>query len=406
MTTIARRPVWRAKLAVLALLLLCSASLQAPPAQALTQPTRLRITNQCKYDLWVEQAYQHATSQSEIVVSIPQATSHDYHVPDAGLASTRFWAKANCNQWGWDCGIGESQAVPSTVSGGHQTTMTAFDSPIDSKFEATWGCLLSNPSQCARNPSNGQPLDATTSWNASAVDGYTFAFKIVVKNDPNSTCEDQTSQHQVTQLDCSGLDPTSCSADNLSSGGVFNPINGVQVTSVPLVYNAFSDGTTVIGCFSPCSLLTSGQWMGWMNKLGGLTPQSDQAQMYCCPTRAGASWSVSSTQCSTTGKTIDGHIVPAVAPQTNYVASVHKVCNAYAYAYDDTIGLVNCAASVQYELIFCPGGNALPLAPQRVPTTFCDSTNPTSKCPGGGPCPSTPAACGTNPQMCKCPPSP
>lgn len=383
-----------------------------------TQPTRWRITNECAYDIWIQQDYKSPTSADEIVVKISPSDSYDYGVPDEGLAATRFWAKASCNDSGWNCGIGESVGVPDSISGGNQTTQTAFDAPIDSKFEATWGCLFDDPAKCTTNPSDpSEKIGMTTSWDASAVDGYTFAFDVFVKNDPLQSCQDQNSRNTVTEVVCGGLDPKvpvpggtgqSCGFENLSSGGIFSTINSVDVTDVDLGYNAFSDGTTRIGCYSPCEILTSGQWLGLKDVLGGLTPESGPAQMYCCPTSTEEpqpEWSVSAEQCSFTGKVIDGQSVPAVAPSTGYVNSVHEVCNAYGYAYDDTIGLVNCGASVQYEMVFCPGGNSLPLPPERQPRVFCNSTVPGSMCPGDPPvdCPATTEACGTNPEMCKCP---
>ncbi len=369
----------------------------APIVTAETQPTRFRVTNQCTYDIWIQQDSTHHTSDPVVVKLAKGGSPYDYDIPAAGLASTRFWAKAGCDSTGWNCGVGQSES-------GGGTTQTIFDSPIDSKFEATWGCLTS---PCATNPSDGKPLGASTYWDASAVDGFTFAFQVLVKNDPSKSCLTQSAHPKlVTEINCQGLDPTKgCPHANLSSAGNFNPINGVDVTDVDLEYYGYTDFSKVVGCFSPCEILTSGQWLGWKDKLGGLTPYSDQAQMYCCPTSAGESWSVSEQQCNVSGKTIDGKQVPAVAPTMSYTTSIHEVCGVYAYAYDDGVGLVKCDGPVQYEMIFCPGGNSLPQVPPRVPEVFCDSTNSQSKCPGNVDCPATAAACGTNPTMCKCPTS-
>ena len=378
-------------------------SLCAFPARAQFQhlPTRLRISNECPFEIWVEQDYLNPTNPADIIVNIQNGQYYDYKIPAAGVAATRFWAKAACDAKGWNCGIGESQSVPTSVSGGDQTQQTIFDSPIDSKFEATWGCVLPDQKDCALNPSNGKPLPSLTNWDASAVDGYTFPFSVLVVGDTTNSCQDQ-SGNQVTQISCGGLQASSCPSDNLSTGGNFNTINGVSVTSVPLTYTAFTNGTSVVGCFSPCEILTSAAWMGWASMLGNLTPSSNPALMYCCP---GAQ--VSSTQCNTTGVTIGNQTLPAVVAGTNYVSTVHEVCNAYAYSYDDSIGDVSCNGLVQYQLTFCPGGKSmpLPLPPPRVPMTFCNSTvKPPQLCPGNIPCPSTPAACGTNPTACKCPP--
>ncbi|MGK9231642.1 hypothetical protein KXS07_08425 [Inquilinus limosus] len=385
-----------ARTAILAALLLV-----ADGASAQTQTSLLRVTNQCPYPIWIQQDDAHRTNDP-VVVPIAQGASYDYSIPEAGLASTRFWAKAACDSKGWNCGIGESVGVSNAVSGGDQTTQTVYDSPIDSKFEATWGCQLDDSSQCALNPSNQQPLPATTSWDASAVDGYTFAYTVLVKNDPNGSCTDQGGK-PVTKIDCSGLDVGQCpTGEDLSSAGTYPEINGIAVSDLSLAYGAYTDTSKVVGCFSPCTLLTSGQWLGRSEQFGNLTPESDQAQLYCCPTAAGEPWSVSPQQCSSTGKTIGGTPIPAVAPKTNYVNTVHEVCNSYAYAYDDGVGAVNCAATVQYEMVFCPSGTGPELPPQRQPATFC---NPQlgDICPGGVACPTTEAACGADPTMCRCP---
>src|SRR5690606_28557675 len=137
------------------------------------------------------QDYKNKTNDP-IVIEIPQGSSYDYNIPDSGLASTRFWPKSGCNSHGYNCVVGESTGVPEAEIQGYQHGPYAPD--INSKFEATWGCLKSifdnNPSLCAVNPSApSQHLNSETWWNGSAVDGYTFAYIINVKNH-NSSCMD------------------------------------------------------------------------------------------------------------------------------------------------------------------------------------------------------------------------
>jgi hypothetical protein len=175
----------------------------------------------------------------------------------------------------------------------------------------------------------------------------------------------------------------------------------VDVTAVDLKYLDYPDGTETVGCFSPCKKMVGGQWQGWKTKLGGLSDDSNEAQMYCCPNGV-----VSPEQCRTEGKTIAGKQVPAVAGTTQYAETVHQVCDTYAYSFDDRIGLVACDASVKYEMVFCPDGKSLALPPHRRPRHFCNSTLEGQMCyppKEGVPCPKTEQACGTNPHMCKCP---
>ncbi len=369
------------------------------PAVALAQQTdptspqteRLRVTNLCGYDIWVEQDFIHTVPGVPIVVNVPDQMSYDYPIPDAGIAATRFWAKNSCNEHGYNCGVGESAGVPAAQQAGWQTTQTIYDAPIDSKFEGTFGCTLSGGTGCASNPSDGKPLGSSTYWDASAVDGYTFPYQINVKNDPSGSCMTQsTPPKQVSKISCGSLDPkTYCSNNNLSTNGTYDTINGVSVTDVMMKYTAYMDDSKVVGCFSPCSKLTSGQWNGWTEKLGGLQPASPQAQLYCCPTPP-----VSAADC---------RAGPAATVQ--YTTDVHEVCDSYAYAYDDDIGLVKCDGGVQYEMVFCPGGpsTAPPQTAERPATqTFCNSTTG-EMCPGDVACPTSAAACGANPEMCRCP---
>jgi len=395
----------------LAVLIVAAGAAQAGPSSpGDPQTDRLRMTNQCGYTIWVQQDFSHPVPGVDVVVEIADGASYDYPIPDAGLAATRFWAKSGCNQYGYNCGVGESVGVPAAQAAGEQTTETIFDAPIDSKFEGTFGCTLSDPSQCAENPAApGTLLGSATSWDASAVDGYTFPYQINVKNDPDGTCTTPTQSDPVSQISCGALDPTNyCANNDLSSGGTWSTINGVDVTDVAMQYTAYTDDSQVVGCFSPCAKLTALQWNGWKAKLGLSGPKADQAQMYCCPTDPSdppAAWSVSATQCRTAGKEIAGMQVPAAGATSAYVSDVHEVCDSYAYAYDDEIGLVTCAGTVQYEMVFCPSGaaSAPPQVPQRPATqTFCNSTIG-QMCPGDIPCPTSVAACGANPEMCRCP---
>lgn len=328
------------------------------------QTSRFRITNQCDKTLWIQQDYKNKTNDP-IVVEIPKGAAYDYDIPDAGLASTRFWPKSDCNSHGYNCIVGESTGVPDAERQGFQSGPYAPD--INSKFEATWGCLKAifdnNPALCAVNPSNtAQHLNADTWWNGSAVDGYTFPYAINVKNH-NSTCMDLNTGAILANpgVNCGQLSIAACPTDtNLSTEGLYNQINGVDVTHVNLQW-IDPRSSTPTGCFSPCSKLTTAQGSdngqtggGWHTILGGIVPQSPQAQMYCCPTPP-----VSSGACSA-----------GAAARSSYSASVHTVqqCDAYTYAYDDAKGLARCGSQSRFEVVFCPKTGSTPNVPPPIPT--------------------------------------
>lgn len=311
---------------------------------------RFRVTNQCQQTLWIQQDFKHPT-RDPVVVQVKPGMAYDYNIPDEGLASTRFWAKSGCNEHGYQCEIGETTSVPEAEKAGWQKPPYAPD--INSKFEATWGCVNTifnhSPKLCASNPSDpGQHVNNETWWNGSAVDGYTLPYAVNVYNHQNS-CLDLHSSKVLTDpgVNCGGLSASFCpSQANLSTEGKFNVINGVDVSQVNLQW-LNPKTQQPIGCFSPCAKLTTAQGSdggskagGWRNVLGGLSPESPQAQMYCCPTPP-----ISSGQCSA-----------GPAARSAYSKSIaNQLCNAYTYAYDDAKGLAKCGAQTQFELVFCPG---------------------------------------------------
>jgi hypothetical protein len=328
-----------------------------------SQSARFRVSNQCPYTIWIQQDYNHKTSDP-VVVQIPTGKAYDYSIPDKGLPSTRFWPKRDCNQFGYKCRVGESVSVPAAEAAGQQKP--PYHPDINSKFEATWGCspelYKQNPGACAQNPSaTGKTIDSQTWWNGSAVDGYTLPYFVHVYNH-NQSCMDMHS-HQVIpnpNVDCSRLSVDACPTDeNLSTEGKFNLINGIDVTHVNLQWVDSKSGEA-LGCFSPCTKLATAQGSdngstlgGWSSRLGGLTPQSKQAQMYCCPTPP-----VSPEAC-----------MAGPAARTSFSQSVHgaQQCNSYTYAYDDAMGLAQCSGSTQFEIVFCPkpgSDNPNPTVPQ------------------------------------------
>ena len=284
---------------------------------------RLRITNGCKKDsLWLANfAFQAPVFKQDI--ELPAGETHEFDIPAKGLAATRFWAKWGCNKaTGGDCVIGQSGGPGESCD-----AKLGCAPPVDSKFEATFGCTLSDTSQCATNPSSPDPskpdpLGPIDWWDVSQVDGWTLPYKVVVKGDCPAAPK---------VIDCSHLSLDSC-PDKEDLGLKDGP------TSLKLL-GAQDSGTTV-GCYSPCAKLTYQQWgQGY-----SFTPESKQAQDFCCPTPP-----ITPEACSA-----------GPVSRTKFVEAVHELCpDVYAYAYDDGIGLAQCPAGTQYDVTFyCPAGAA------------------------------------------------
>ena len=286
-----------------------SASAPMPTAGAPAQ--RLTMVNSCQYPIWVQQ--QGMPSGTPAVIQIGQGAKISYDIPAAGLASTRFWPKLGCDSSGNNCAMGQS-SPPCPAKG--------CPPPVDSKLEATWGCLFSDPSKCASTP-QGNKIDMTTWWNASAVDGYTLPYTITATGgDGRKAC---------SNVDCSGLTAAGCPTDDdLSTSGKYPQYKSQNE-------NVKGSSPTWAGCFSTCSKLTYPTYGGD----GVQPPQDPKAQMYCCPTPP-----VSSPQC-----------VAGPVPKTKFVAAVHAMCKntVYGYAYDDTVGLRQCSSNTVFTMTFGPG---------------------------------------------------
>jgi hypothetical protein len=246
----------------------------------------------------------------------------NYPIPQQGLAATRFWPGMGCNDKGGDCQIGQSGGP--TTAGFTCPEGIGCAPPVDSKFEATFGCTLSDTSQCLNNPSGSGKLGPNDYWDTSMVDGYTLPYTVKVQGN----CPGGPSNNFI---DCSGLQLEYC------------PVNvELQALSADLtLYHPLTNKP--VGCLSPCSKLTNSQWQksGWVT----YPPFAPQAQDYCCPTPP-----VSVGQC----RSGPGATNP-------YVDLIHSNCpQTYAYAYDDNVGNWNCPATVTYEVVFyCPFGGSV-----------------------------------------------
>ena len=361
-------------------------------------------------------------------VEIPPGMNVGYNVDPGGLAGARFWAKFSCSPCGangkyasspalclppypvscsntgncafkgagTNCIIGDSSQyyVPptSTNSGGGVGGCPSggCSVPIDSLFEATFGCTNNN---CNPNPSGPGNLGPNTYFDTSQVDGYTFPYLVVITGNIDGCVNTNTGQtmQQTTAL-INGKNTTVAYIDGRGlvmdyDGSVGCPNNAdlsyKNVTSVtdtsltpPVTYDltkvdlglyldtstqkiTFNPTDSKVGCMSSCKKLNYGQPYG-MNQAEGCIPTI----AYCCPTTivnntcsgvnpgcvngttnaAGLTGCVTSSQCS------NGPVATSA-----YVQSVHTMApGVYAYAYDDKEGLYSCGNNVQYYVIFGP----------------------------------------------------
>jgi hypothetical protein len=298
---------------------------------------RLKIINGCGQPMWIQ--YLNGTGGG--VLNAPNrnqlATLNsyiEYDIPDIGIAGIRFWPGMGCDATGNNCTIGASGGPASM---GFTCPAAGCGPPIDSKFEASFGCLPGVASaSCQQNPSApGTPLGRIDWWNSSAVDGYTLPFQVkAVGSCPVGPQPDGPGGPPGGVVSCTSIKFADCPAtENLSSNGAYP-----SLSSVNLKLTNPNNGAQA-GCFSPSGKLTFSQWNAGFTTYPADDPH---AQLYSCPTPP-----ITPTQCSS-----------GPAASTNYTNLIHSKCtNTYAYAYDDTFGLATCpsATNMHYEVtFFCP----------------------------------------------------
>jgi hypothetical protein len=293
------------------------------PAASAQAPSTLRVTNECGFKVWIAQQ---GLPEGEALTPLTEDSHVDFPISPAGVAGARLWAKAECDDAGQGCKVGQSSA-PCPPNG--------CAPPVDSKLEATFPCLLGDASACTKNPSNGKPLTNVLWWNASAVDGFTLPFAVRVSGVEAGACP---------PADCSKLLLRDCPTDDdLSDDGK----NTAYKSQDEMVKTPDSDSGkrfaadvsgTPSGCFAPYMKL------GYPGHGGdGLNaPAGPVEKMYACPTPP-----ISAEACRTGPVT-----------RTKYVELVHRACDetVYSYAYDDAIGLRGCPGQALLELVYCPKG--------------------------------------------------
>ena len=116
------------------------------------------------------------------------------------------------------------------------------------------------------------------------------------------------------KLNCQSLNKAACPTQNIDSAG------NVDLSA----YNIDKDNKWA-GCYSPCAVLT---YTNWGNQYAKYSPDQHPADEYCC---AGA-YDTNPT-CS-----------QGPDPNMTYTEVVHDHCDAYAWAYDDAVGLKACTS--------------------------------------------------------------
>lgn len=331
-------------------------------AQVANAVPRLTVVNGCGSEpIWIASSSGIAGGPS---LRLEPGQRHTYDIPD-GTASTRFWPKAGCDSSGQSCKIGNSGG-PGQVCGSE-----ACSPPVDSKFEATFG---------NRNGNCHTDASQCDWWDTSGVDGFTLPYKVEVSE------ECKRDGYKGSDIDCSRLSLSQCPSDY---------IEGLGNVDLKLHYPQTDE---LVGCYSPCSVLTSSQWN---NPNGRYSPPDGVAGPYCCPTPP-----ISSEQCRA-----------GPAARSQYSKLIHASCpGVYSFAYDDAVGLQVCPATTTYVwTLYCPngGGGPSPPAPPAPPSPWppapsswepcstgpccAPNTNPAQFCPGHIPC----GNCGA--PGCQCP---
>jgi len=315
----------------------------SPYPQFPTQTADLRIINNCKSQLWFEARYGNngapLPGQSQTAVQALPGSYIDYVIPDTGLPGSRFWAKYGCDNYGKNCLVGDQMQYWPNPPGG--CPPGGCTPPVDSLFEATWGC---------RPGSSCNSANPTTWFDTSQVDGWTIPYKLTPVGDV-SGCDCIGSSCGFKGVDASTLDVSKCpSSEDLTYNGQFPAVTvqgkSVSLSSVDL--RIISNGT-ILGCMSPCKRLNWGTPYGLQQDEG-----SGSAMWMCCPTPTPQSCSPSNG-CITPDACRAGPI-----EKTKFVAAVHSMApGVYSYSYDDGVGLHACPAGVtKYTMEFCPSGSA------------------------------------------------
>lgn len=149
---------------LLMFLFLNSSGAIAQQSSATNHTTRLSITNQCEFPVWMATIPNAKIAPlSDRTVKLSKGQSHDYSIPNNGWAG-RFWPKVGCDSNGKNCAAGE--AIPPCPPSGCQP-------PADTKVEINF------PNLNSREPA----------WyNISLVDGYSLPIEIKPRGEKSGSC--------------------------------------------------------------------------------------------------------------------------------------------------------------------------------------------------------------------------
>ena len=278
--------------------------------------------------------------------------------------------------------------VPSPITG--KCPPNGCTPPVDSLFEATWGCTLKDSSKCAVNPSApAQKLGPATYFDTSQVDGYTLPYKVDFHGDTaHCDCDPQGHCKGTKLVDGSHLSLDECpTSEDLSEGGRFPKFKEVDLRIL-----ANSSGTgleaKVVACMSPCKRLNYGQPFGF-----NIPEHNEPALHMCCPTPIIGPGCTEAAGCMTP-QACRNESDPASVTHSKYVHAIHKMApGIYSYTYDDGNGLHACPGDVNYTMTFCPPTAPTPPTPSPPPTPPPPTpppSPPTSPTPAPGPA----SACG------------
>eukprot|EP01062_Namystynia_karyoxenos_P070055 TRINITY_DN65432_c0_g1_i1.p1 TRINITY_DN65432_c0_g1~~TRINITY_DN65432_c0_g1_i1.p1 ORF type:complete len:554 (+),score=65.71 TRINITY_DN65432_c0_g1_i1:90-1751(+) len=338
---------------------------------------RLRIRNGCDTQpIWIaNQGYKTAYLAPQMVKLLPGELVA-FPIPARGLASTRFWPLADCDGDN-KCQIGQS--VGST-NGLPPCDEAGCAPPVDSKFEATWGCALSE-ADCGHIPAEtgGGTLKGDDYFDVSLVDGFTLPYSLEFEGG----CRPENRLHKhVTEWEAKDLDfETMCPhTESLDRGS-------------PVDLRVYHPGSNkVVGCSSPCSRLTIPNWQTRPFHFANAAPE---AVYYCCPAGSLGPGQETPRKCEA-----------GPVSSTDFVRNVHCYApDVYAYSYDDANANFRCPPDTIYTMTFyCPpkSGGRPPLTCTPAPPTPGPPSTPSpgpAPPPPPGPCtlkpsdPCTAAAC-------------
>jgi hypothetical protein len=311
---------------------------------------RLKIISGCAQPMWVQHEVGNGggtDSNPNFVELSGVGQSQTFEIPDIGLSGFRVWPGFGCNSAGQNCTVGSSGGPAS--SGFSCPPGIGCAPPIDSLWEGSFGCIPGAGGCQGNSSAPGTTLGPYDWWDASFVDGYTTPIKVVIGGSGYCPTGPQPNDGGPGGppggvFDCSNLRFANCPTnENLSTNGEFPALSSENLK----LYHPNADGTpssTQVGCYSPDGKLTFGQWQAIPTPPFTGTyyqPASPQAEYYACPTPP-----ISPAQCSA-----------GPAASTQYTKMIHATCNAYAYPYDDAIGLSTCIAQtgLVYDVTFyCP----------------------------------------------------